>query len=313
MELEGNRQRLSKLKDVFRPRGRGKTVGNLRKALSTLIIPLNLPSIPEGYTVMFSADAVDRIVRDRTAVSEVTKKSIEKLARGEGVTPGDYIISLRILRGLGFVELLPRGNAMLAGLTKLGKVVRDFLAPARDLKDVEKISTMILASLPFSTKMRVIYGLYYAHGPDYSGFYTTLRGKLLEPGGRSYNGLERIGLEVLYEIVLTRAGGSRAYVSDTQILVNLLEGYLEMFGGDKKKLNEVFRAINKHVRFPYSGTFPYDVAVWEALAPGSYLEVGEALKRYGLDYAEPLLEALRKEFSSIEYQLRGLYGLPPRY
>lgn len=176
---------------------------------------------------------------------------------------------------------------------------------------------LIISSFPFSTKMRAVYGLYYMHGVSYSGFYATLRDKLFaydwERRLRHYEGVERPALEVMEEIVLTRAGSSKLYVSETQLLTKLLEGCLKAFNGGKEGLNELFRAVNKQLRYKHSERFAYESAAWEALRPGAYPELKDILRNYGLARLQKLVDSLDMEFTAIEYQLRCLNGLPVKF
>jgi hypothetical protein len=334
MKLEGNRNRILALEKLLTAKRRIKRkeqkfiekkgqrkleeiAEGLRRSIVTLFTSLE-KVIPCEYTTLFSAEAMRKIASDSSAISRITDRYFEELTKKEELTTsGDYLIALRILRGLGLVEVLFKGGGKLAGLTELGRVIKEYLASSKGLSNIEKLNAMLLASLSFSTKMRVVYGLYYMYGPDYAGFYATLRDKLFtyDPNTKVkfYDGMEKLGLEVLYEIVLTKAGESKLYVSETQMLVKLLEGFLKLFDEDKFKLNELFRSINKYLRYPYYDKFPYESAAWEALTPGSYLELDDALEKYKFTKLKPLIEKLRKEFTPIEYQLRGLYGLPPKY
>jgi hypothetical protein len=321
IEKRGNEEVLSALEGAFTTAGRRGRAFKLSKTAIALLRSLE-KTLPGEYTVLFSIDAIEKIISDKAAVLEVTNEYLRDLAKKVGYRKyqkyflPNYSIALHILRGLGLLEVFSKGDAKFIGLTKLGKVVKDHLESAR-LPYVKELSAMVLASLPFSTKMRVVYGLYYMYGPDYAGFYATLRDKLFarDPSTklRYYDGVERLCLEILYEMVLTKAGGSEVYLSETYVLTKLLEGFLKLFSGDKSKMNELFRALNKYLRFPHHNRFPYESAAWEALVPGSYLDLDEALERYKLSSIRPLMERLHEEFASIEHQLRGLYGLPLSY
>ena len=308
IELRGNVKRLEYLRKVF-TRSKKQGVQNLRKAILTILTSMELPTIPG--TPAFSARTVENITKDRTALQKLTKKNIEVFARKEGITLQDSVFALRILRGLGLVEVFYRDNKSMIGLTRLGRVVRDFLVKAKVGKlGLKEITSTILASLPFSTKMRVIYGLYYIYGPDLRGFYNTLRSHLF---GDNYRGLEKLGLEVLYEIALTRAKSINVmtkedYISDTHLLITLLESFLELYEGRIERFNEVFKAINMYIRYPHFKDYRYRVAVWEALESETHLELNEVLEKYKLTYIRPLINMLLENFMSIEEQLRSLYG-----
>jgi len=314
LSLEGNIKRVNALENIFVARRGSTTVRRLRTALLTVISSLEKPPIPD--CPMYWADGINKVVKERVTVTMVTKRFFEKLAKDGGVHERDLEIALHILRGLGLLEVFRLGNLRFAGLTRLGSVVRDFVRD-EDLPEYVKLHALIISSFPFSTKMRVVYGLYYMHGVSYSGFYATLRDKLFaydwERRLRYYEGVERLALEVMGEIVLTRAGSSGRYVSETQLLTKLLEGYLKVFNGSKEGLNELFRAVNKQLRYKHSERFTYESAAWEALRPGAYSELKDILRNYGLTQLQQLVDSLDREFTAIEYQLRCLNGLPVKF
>jgi hypothetical protein len=324
IEVKNKKERISSLENIFVARERRDIKKKksripilLRKSILKMLLSLEKP-LPSEYSIIFSADSLNKIVKSRDIIVNITGSYFEKLKETydvPGLHKNDFIVALHILRGLGLIEMLSGGRVVV--LTKLGDIVRSYIASAKGLSDVSKLSAMLLASLPFSTKMRVIYGLYYMYGADYAGFYNTLRDKLFTYDPRTglnyYRGVERLGLEVLNEIVLTRAGESRDYVSETQILVSLLKGYLKLFDDDRSRLNDLFRSLNKHLRYPHRDRFKYESAAWEALAPGNYIELDKMLEKYRLKELEPLIKKLGENFTSIEYQLQGLYGLPQKY
>jgi hypothetical protein len=248
---------------------------------------------------------------------QISKAKKEEFLKKTGISEAQYLIALRVLRGLGLLEIFKKGNVTVTGLTKLGYVVRGFITSKKRLSFKDILSAMIISSFPFSTKMRLIYGLYYMNGEDYPGFYRTLRAYLFEyhpnTKQRYYDGIERLGLEVLDEMVLTKAAQSNVYVSETEILVKLLKGYLAIFDDDISKLNELFRSVNKSHRYLHSDKFTYESAAWEALSSGPYTDLNEILKKYKLNELKPLLSTLKEKFEEIEYQLQGLYKLPVKY
>ncbi len=314
LSLEGNVKRVNALEDIFVARRGNITVRRLRAALLTMLSSLEKPPIPD--CPMYWADGIAKVVREKATVTAVTGRFLEKLAKGKGVHEGDLEVALHVLRGLGLLEVFRLGNLRFAGLTKLGSVVRDFIRD-EGVPEHVKLHALIISSFPFSTKMRVVYGLYYMHGASYSGFYATLRDKLFaydwERKFRYYEGVERLALEVMEEIVLTRAGSSGRYVSETQLLTKLLEGYLKAFNGSKEKLNELFRAVNKQLRYKHHDKFTYESAAWEALSPGAYVELADILRERGLTQLQKLIDSLDREFTAIEYQLYCLNGLPVRF
>ena len=314
VRLEGNVKRVNALENIFAAKRGSVAVRRLRAALLAVLSSLEKPPIPD--CPMYWADGINKIVKEKVAVTMITRRFFEKLAKERGVHEGDLEVALHILRGLGLLEVFRSGNVRFAGLTRLGSVVRDFVG-GEGLPEHVKLHALIISSFPFSTKMRAVYGLYYMHGVSYSGFYATLRDKLFaydwERRLRHYEGVERPALEVMEEIVLTRAGSSKLYVSETQLLTKLLEGCLKAFNGGKEGLNELFRAVNKQLRYKHSERFAYESAAWEALRPGAYPELKDILRNYGLARLQKLVDSLDMEFTAIEYQLRCLNGLPVKF
>jgi hypothetical protein len=314
LSLEGNVKRVNALENIFEVK-RGGIVGRrLRAALLAMLSSLEKPPIPD--CPMYWADGISKIVGEKVAVTMITRRFFERLAKERGVHEGDLEVALHILRGLGLLEIFRLGNLRFAGLTRLGSIVRDFVRD-ESVPEHVKLHALVVSSFPFSTKMRVVYGLYYSHGVSYSGFYATLRDKLFaydwERKFRYYEGVERPALEVMEEIVLTRAGSSRQYVSETQLLIKLLEGYLKVFNGNKERLNELFRAVNKQLRYKHHHRFTYESAAWEALSPGAYVELADILREHGLTQLQRLVDSLDREFTAIEYQLYCLNGLPVKF
>jgi len=335
--VKNNRGRISALEKLLT--NEKKALG-IRKAILTLFTSIDKQPIPPEYTVVYSPENIRKIINDRSVVFSLSKKKREEIAKkantvGSGekkkpkqmksrkiekelVNERDIALAANILRGLGLIEVFPRGNTWVAGLTMLGRIVKDHVASSR-ISDNKKIEALLLASLPFSTKMRLVYGLYYIYGPDYAGFYATLRDKLFayDPKRkiRYYEGVERLGLEILYEVAITMAGGSRMYVSETQLLVRTLTGYLaqKKYSGDKTRLNEVFITLNYYLKYPHSSKFAYEAGAWEALTAGSPRELDEVIEKYKLGEIRDLFEKLKQDYVAIEYQLRGLYGLPVKY
>jgi hypothetical protein len=249
---------------------------------------------------MFYADSIVKLIKLGYTIEIPESEKSEEVA-------------LRVLRGLGHIEYFYWRNKRYVIVTPLGDTVRDFIKDPKTPEDA-KLHALIVSSLPFSTKMRVVYGLYYIHGISPGGFYATLKDKLFaydwENKLRYYSGVERLALEVLLEMVYTR-GSSEVAVSETEILTTIIHTYASQFGG-KQKLNELFRALNHHLRYKHRDRFEYASAAWEALKPGVYLKIDEALKKYGLSALKPLIDRLESKFTSIEYALYCLYSLPTK-
>jgi hypothetical protein len=308
---------LSILDDMFLDSPRSKAGKQFKKGVIDLFLSID-KVIPREKTILFSANVIKKIISDTNAVIRFSEDFLKRmgLKRGKGIK--QCLPLLRILRGLGLIEIfsvweMPPKLTRYVGLTELGKVVREFILSSKGLSESETLIAMLLASLPFSTKMRIIYGLYYTYGPDYSGFYITLKDKLFsfdpEKKIKHYDGVERLGIEILYEIVLTEAGRSSEYISETQLLIKVLEEFLKLFNNDKRELNKLFKALNKYARYPHSNEFPYYVAAYDALESSTREGLDEILERYNLLKLKPLIEILEKKFAAIEHQLRGLYGL----
>jgi hypothetical protein len=337
IEVENNEKRISALEKLLT---KEKIAIRMRKAIITLLTSIDKRPILPEYTVVYSLESIKKITNDKSAMFSLSKKRREEIAKKasaasseekkkpkqkkskkakkELVKEGDIALATSILRGLGLIEVFPRGNSWVAGLTVLGNIVKDYVASSR-ISDSKKIEALILTSFPFSTKMRVVYGLHYMYGPDYAGFYATLKDKLFtyDPHRkiRYYDGVERLGLEILYELVMTMGGGSRMYISETQLLVKMLTGYLAQrkYGGDKAKLNDVFITLNYYLRYPHSNKFTYEAGAWEALAASKPRELDEIVETYGLKEIRGLFEKLKQYYTVIEHQLRGLHGLPAKY
>jgi len=315
---------LSTLDDLFLDSSKGEVSKWFRKDLINLFLSIN-KVIPREKTILFSANMIKEIVSDMDAVIRFSEDFLKNVRlKSKGIR--QHLSLLHILRGLGLVEFFsiwelqrnaPPRFIRYVGLTELGKVLREFVLYSKELLETEILIAMVLASLPFLTKMRVIYGLYYIYGSDYSGFYITLKDKLFSFDPKTkikyYDGVERLGLEILYEIALTRAGRSNEYISEIQLLVKVLEEFLKLFNNDKQKLNKLFKALNKYIRYPHSNKFPYYVAAWDALTSNIHENLDEILKRHNLLKLKQLIEMLAKKFIVIEHQLRGLYGLPLSY
>jgi hypothetical protein len=279
-------------------------LGILRIAVEMLVKRFTKP--PVTRCIMYTADSIARLVESYT--ERVTY--VIEVPEGEFGAVNEAV--LRILRGLGHVELLYWKNQRYAILTPLGEVVRDFVKDER-IPENARLHALIISSFPFSTKMRVVYGLYYMHGVGYGGFYATLKDKIFRYDWERkllyYKGVERPALEVLMEMAFTRAGHSEKAVSETELLTMLLDMYAQRFGG-KQRLNELFRAVNHHLRFKHHDKFDFEVAAWEALGPGVYPILDKVLEEHGLTSLRPLIDRLEKEFARIEYTLYCLCMMP---
>jgi hypothetical protein len=263
---------------------------------------------PIDYCVHYTIDDIAELVEERRLALGVPERP--------ATSPDE--VALRILRGLGHIEIFYWKGTRYAGLTPLGGVVRDFVKDESVPRHV-KTHALILSSLPFLTKMRVVYGLYYIYGLDYGGFVATLRSTTVfgydpDLGIYPYAGVERLALEVLAEMRLTNAGRSERAVSETEILAMLLETYTRQFGG-KTSFNEtIFVPLNEKLRYEYYywfGRTMYKVAAWKALEakPAPTMKLDEALKRYNLTDLQPLIKRLGEKFGDIERVLHCLYSM----
>jgi len=314
-KLKGNQIRLGALEDLFKiirekqEKGKkakeNKIVKKVRQAMLTLLLSIDKRPIPTEYTILYSIEAVNRILGDKSVVFSLSNKRIGELAKKVNIAEGDLLFAMRLLRGLGLLEIFYLGNRRVGALTQLGGILRDYIGK-EGVSDAEKALAMVLASFPFSIKMRVIYGLYYEFGESYHNFYITIKVEML----KEYRGLERLAFEILNELALSLAGGAKGYISETHMLVKLLNGAITLFENDREAFNEVFRSINHYVRFPYGGKFTYELAARKALEPRLYYKLEEMLEKYGLADLLPLFNKLRENFVEIERQFNGLYGLP---
>jgi hypothetical protein len=279
----------------------------LDHAVTMLVQNFAVP--PIGYCVHYAIDDIAELVEERRLVVGIPERP--------ATSPDE--VALRILRGLGHVEIFYWKGTRYAGLTPLGEVVRDFVKDESVPRHV-KTHALILSSLPFSTKMRVVYGLYYIYGLDYGGFIsmlisTTIFGYDPDFGIHPYAGVERLALEVLVETRLTDAGRSERAISETEILAMLLETYTRQFGGKASFNENIFVPLNEKLRHEYYYWFSssmHKVAAWKALEakPAPTIKLDEALKRYDLTDLQPLIKRLREKFGDIERILHCLYSMP---
>ena len=314
-KIKGIQTSLGALEDLFKiirekqEKGKkakeSKIVKKVRKAMLTLLLSIDKQPIPPEYTILYSIEAVNKILGDKAVIFPLSNKRIRKLAKEADVKEGDLLIAMRLLRGAGLLEIFYLGNRRIVALTQLGAILRDYIGK-EGISDTEKALALVLASFPFSTKMRVIYGLYYEFGESYHNFYTAIKVKMPE----EYRGLERLAFEILNELALSLAGGAKGYISETHMLVKLLNGAVTLFGNDREAFNEVFRSINHYVRFPYGDRFTYELAARKALEPRPYYKLEEVLEKHGLASLLLLFNKLKENFVEIERQFNGLYGLP---
>jgi hypothetical protein len=248
------------------------------------------------YCVLYWVDGIKNVI---TYLSEMPEMPVE-----------DEII-LRILRGLGHVELFYWKGKRYVGLTPLGEIVRDFVRDERVPQHV-KHHSLVISSLPFSTKMRVVYGLFYSHGVSPGGFYAILRYYVFsydqKTWKRYYDGLTRLALEVLIETVMTR-GSSRYGVSETDILTMLIYNYVQQFGGKVAFNDSIFKPLNYELRYIHKDRLTYMAGAWEALAP-PYKPLDEALRKYNMMELQTLVKKLDENFMKIESILFCLNDLP---
>jgi hypothetical protein len=263
---------------------------------------------PVNECVRYSIDEIAELVEEKGLVLELPEKP---------VTPGVLDeVALRILRGLGHIEFFYWKGSRYAVLTPLGDIVRRFTIDESIPVHIKR-HALILSSLPFTTKMRVIYGLYYMHGVNYGMFVATLRGRILaydlELGMYAYQGVERPALEAYLELILTEAGRSRRAISETEILTMLLEVYTQQFGGRKPFNEEFFSPLNRKTRYDHYWFFSpgmYKSATWEALKGWPAKNIDETLQRHNLAGLQPLINKLREKFGDADRILSCLYSLP---
>jgi hypothetical protein len=263
---------------------------------------------PINYCMHYTIDDIAELVEERRLALGIPERPV--------TSPEE--VALRILRGLGHIEIFYWKGTRYAGLTPLGGVVRDFVTDESVPRHV-KTHALILSSLPFSTKMRVVYGLYYIYGLDYGGFVATLISTTIfgydpDLGIYPYADVGRLALEVLAEMKLTRAGRSERAISETEILAMLLEAYTRQFGGRASFNEAIFVPLNEKLRYEYYrfNRTMYKVAAWKALEvkPAPTMKLDEALKRYNLTDLQPLIKRLGEKFEDIERILRCLYPMP---
>jgi len=255
--------------------------------------------IPQ-YCVMYWVDGINNVVR---YLSEVPEQ------------PGLDEVVIRILRGLGHIEFFYWKGKRYVGLTPLGDIVRGFVRDERmSMSQSIKRHAIILSSLPFSTKARVVYGLYYSHGISPGGFYGTVKSRLFDYDPKTlkryYDGMTRLVIEVLMELVMTR--GSSSYgVSETDILMLLIHNYVQQFGGKITFNNDIFKPLNYELRYKRKDRLTYMAGAWDALTPG-YKSLDEVLKKYNMTELQQLIKVLDEKFMSIEYILTCLNDLPTK-
>jgi hypothetical protein len=261
---------------------------------------------PINYCMYYTIDDMAELVEERRLALGIPERP--------ATSPDE--VALRILRGLGHIEIFYWKGTRYAGLTPLGGVVRDFVVDESVPRHV-KTHALILSSLPFLTKMRVVYGLYYIYGLDYGGFVATLKSTMIlgyDPGLgiHPYADVERLALEVIAEIKLTKAGRSKRAISETEILAMLLETYTRQFGGRASFNETIFVPLNEKLRYNYYFNYTMrEVAAWKALEakPAPTMKLDEALKRYNLTDLQPLIKRLEEKFGDIERILRCLYSM----
>lgn len=255
-------------------------------------------SIPQ-YCVMYWVDSIRKVVG---YLSEVPEQPLDEIV-------------IRILRGLGHIEFFYWKGKRYVGLTPLGEVTRDFIKNERMSQSIKR-HAIILSSLPFSTKARVVYGLYYSHGISPGGFYGTVRSRLFDYDPKTlkryYDGMTRLAIEVLIELVMTR--GSSSYgVSETDILTLLIHNYVQQFGGKITFNNDIFKPLNYELRYKHKDRLTYMAGAWDALTPLTPdKSLNEVLKKYNMTELQQLIKVLDEKFMSIEYTLTCLNDLPTK-
>jgi septum formation topological specificity factor MinE len=276
----------------------------LQKILLLSLQNLKKEPIPSEYTISLTKDNLDKIRKSRT-VGESLKKFMMELKKELNASKTEINISLRLLKGLGYIEIGEYKGYRIF-LTMLGNILKKFISK----KEYNRLDVLVIPSFAFTTKARLVYGLYYSLGSDFKAWYNALRRDLFED---KLYGMERIASEVLHEIVLSDAGRSPNYYPESILLVNIFSGLNKAHGN---KLIDIFRTLNKYVRFEWSNKmptrFPYKAGAWEALEILDYPNIKQIEEYMGLNL-EPLINELKENFEIIENQLIGLYGFPRWY
>jgi hypothetical protein len=289
----------------------------LRYELAALLASAGKDPIP-GYVHFVTAEIIDKILSEKYIIknfAELVRDVRSTLVSmglpevGERSLREDLNVLAHLLRGLGCIEIFEKGAVKYVAPTKLGATLRDVLG----LQPTEKeIAIASLISTAFSTKARVVFGLYGSLGLSPQNYYVTLRRTaLVWREGPNYEGMERVALEVLGELHLTNAFSSEEYVSEAQLLLQLFRGLHDRYGDC---LIEAFKAVNRDLRFPnVKPDEKYRAGAWDLLQPGTVSSVKEIEEKCGLRGLKNALDSIRDKFVEIEQQMVALYGLVERF
>ncbi len=272
---------------------------------------------PVDFCMSFSADSVDRLVREKvyateTPISEYTSTEI----------------AYRILRGFGLIELFywkgpwHTGLSRYSLLTPLGALIRG-LIEGKKILPAYAARAVVYSSLIFTTKARIVFDLYFKHHLDTRKFYETVKNRLfgepvkgrVNPHDREaratyYEGAEKLALEILHEMMLTQGGTSDKFISETEILARFMDNFSDATFPSKRQFANVFEALNRQFRYKHRDRFIYGVGAWETLEAADRISLDQLLGVHELSHLRPLFERLDKEFANIESILQCFYGLP---
>jgi len=288
----------------------------LRYELAALLASTGKEPIP-GYVHFITAEVLDKVLSEKFSVKSFadlvrdvrTALASMGLSVGESALKNDLNILVHLLRGLGCVEIFEKGGKRYVALTKLGAALREILGSQPTERE---IAIAALISTAFSTKARVVFGLFGSMGLSPQNYYVTLRRGALAWGREpSYEGMERVALEVLAELHLTNAFSSEKYISESQLLLQLFKG-LQGYYGDR--FVEAFKAVNGELRYPnVKPDARYRAGAWDLLQPGSVPSVDEVEEKCKMKGLKKAVESIRDNYAEIEHQMVALYGLVARF
>jgi hypothetical protein len=156
------------------------------------------------------------------------------------------LTALLLMKGLGYVHSIKSGNTRLYFRTKLGEVINDYIVEKK-VRPSNIPKVIILGSLLFPTKLRLLY-LLYKVTPNPEEMFRILLAKLY---ARELITFERNAIEIIEEIYYTNYFKTKEVIVDSLLLWKLLPSinqYIDF---------ESFARINNYVRTddPYTG-FP---------------------------------------------------------
>jgi len=277
----------------------------IRNSITATLQQIAGAPVPADFYI-YDVDTVKKLLKRRDLLTPINKKFYDKLYKSD-FSKNHIDLSLRLLKSFGYIEILEDYKGRYALLTILGDLVKSHIEniskKRRKGATLNVLLTLVLPGLIFSTKARVIFGLYYSLDHDLKSYYTSLATRIFGVE-RRYEGLERSALEVLNEIILTRGGMSRSYISETAVLIRLFSGLRKVYGDD---LFELFRASNIYVRSRYERSYRIDIAVWDIMSTSPRLNVTDFEKKYNVELTA-LLDKLVEKFEVAETQLRIING-----